>query len=369
MEFPFINCSNNKANLIMKRGVLIYSNSLEPLPAAFVRELQHNYDEFYVIQMLRHDKSDIALPEQFLFDVAKIINVNIGRGKLSKIFGFLQVLRLLVLLSPVMISAWNWELILLSKIYSKFSNVNLYPSIQDTREWMYTTLGRRLIDSLVSSDPVHLTSLGYAKELFSNKSDLDILILPNVPIRPIDNVHNSYNSIIKTVGYFGFIRGDEALNKILSAVKQINRDELKIRFLFAGIGPGVKLVQNCAINGVDYLGSYDYKNIGKMYAKVDAIFGVYDKSKDKLFHSSYRFMDAIHYGKKIFLLENSTMYEEIEVTGLAYPLSFDEDWATQFQNFIQSDGKIADIILLEDLRKKYVFRSFIELFKKHYSVE
>jgi hypothetical protein len=353
----------------MTKGVLLYSNSLEPLPAKFVDMLQHSYDRFYVIQIQRDESTGIALPDQFLFDKTAIVNFKVSKHRFGKIVTLIKVLAKVVEISPTMISAWNWELILLSRLYSCFYRVRLFPSIQDTREWMYNGLGRRLLTVLVGRSYLHLTSTGYKQELFQNKKSSEILIIPNVPSKSVEAGKYLRESMIKSVGYFGFIRGDGALEKILFTAREINKSEIRIQFIFAGIGPGVKRIKNCEEIGIHYLGPYQQEQLPELYDKVDAIFGVYEESNDKKFHSSYRYMDAIHYRKYIFLLENSTMYDELKHSGLAYPLSFKEDWMYTFTKFLSCKDDDINFTFLNNLRKKYVFSSYIDSFKKHYSIE
>ena len=353
----------------MTKGVLLYSNCLEPLPANFVNILQHDYDEFYVIQLQRDQSTGIALPNQFDFDRIAIINIKVGKHRFAKIFSFIKALIKVNEISPTMISAWNWELILLSRLYSCFFRVRLFPSIQDTREWMYSQFGRRFLAALVGRSYLHLTSLGYKQELFQKKKSSEILVVPNVPSKLADEGIVIGESHIKSVGYFGFIRGDEALEKIISAAGEINKVEIKIKFVFAGIGPGVERIRKYEEIGITYLGSFFHEQLPEMYRAVDGIFGVYDASNDKKFHSSYRYMDAIHYGKFIFLLEDSIMYDELKYSGLAFPLNFRENWVGTFIKFANSKVDEVNLTFLYTLRKKYQFSSYLEAFKKHYSIE
>lgn len=123
------------------------------------------------------------------------------------------------------------------------------------------------------------------------------------------------------VGYIGSLRCAPAIAWLIESAARARAAGATIELRFAGTGGARGLVERAATEHafVTYTGPYAFDaDVRGLYARLDAVYAVYDDTADKRTHLACRLSDAIASGRAIIVAADTYMAEIVGVHHLGY---------------------------------------------------
>lgn len=359
------------------RVVCLYGNGPEPLAVRVACSLRDSGEfESTLIYWIRQD-SNVAL--SLSKDLGEIpvegVRWPVGRSMAMKVanrFVLLCLLAKVLLRSrPDVVHAWNFDMILCAVIASvlSFRRIRVMAMLQDTSEWMLKWWAKPIQKAVYAlSDEIFVTSQGFTDSMLRKFGIVDpgrtVRYLPNVPSadRFASFEPKVWNGTL-TVGYIGMIRGREGVQTLIEAVDLARLRGSRVRALFAGRGVLSPQVEDLSLKSeaVDYVGAYDHSDIERIYAQVDLMYGIYDRSYDKKIHLAYRFCEAVNCGIPIVCAKNSYMGKLVSVdrTGFAVPIGDSAALADLFCAICNDPDELRRVSLaMRAIRHEYRFEYY-----------
>ncbi len=355
--------------------VFLYGNSPEPLPILMMESLR---GEGVDVQLIYYDRGDatVSLPMSGLIrpDQAMGIRWPVGEGLLQKAWNRLTVLclfaRKIRKLRPDVVQAWNFDM-LIAGIFGCLGRKSskLVFSLQDTSPWMVTAWGKILQRwAYKRVNLIFVTSQGFHHAFLTRFHLVDenqaVVFLPNVPRAETfrDFVPNQVTRSL-TVGHIGLLRGEEGMKTLLGGVEKARESGADVRILFAGKGPAECLAKEAAATHdfVEYRGPYRHnEEILSLYASVDALYGIYDRSYDKEIHLAYRFCEAVNCRIPIIVAAGTHMAAEVERlgVGVAVPLGDANALARELTRLCEPEVRMSIAARCEEAREQFTFEFF-----------
>jgi glycosyltransferase involved in cell wall biosynthesis len=362
------------------RVVCLYGNGPEPLAVRVACALRDSGEfDSTLVYWIRENSNVLLELSKDLGDMpVEGVRWPVGRSMVMKVanrFVALFLLARVVLRSrPDVIHAWNFDMFLCAVVASILSlrRIRVMAMLQDTSEWMLKWWAKpvqKVMYALV--DEIFVTSQGFTDCMLRKFGLVDpgrlVRYLPNVPS---ENRFSCFEPKIwsgsLTVGYIGMIRGKEGVDTLVEAVDIARQRGCCVRALFAGRGilsPHAEELSR-RTEAVDFAGVYDHSEIEKIYAQVDVIYGMYDRSYDKKIHLAYRFCEAMNCGIPIVCAEGSYMGKLVaeDRTGFAVPLGDATALADLFCSLFNKPELLQRASLaMSAHREEYRFESYQEM--------
>lgn len=244
----------------------------------------------------------------------------------------IKVLWILYQIKPAAVHAVNMEnWLLLHLLYLRKTKYVL--DIQDVREIFFNSVIKIFIRFfLKKTDIIFVASPKFADDylygLSNNLEKNKVLFVPNAPYEAeFARIKKRRRSSL-TIGYFGFLRGREAIHSLIDAVAQLNQEGLDIRVHFAGIGIERPLVENYArqYDFIKYFGPYNYRqDIQNLYQDIDLIYAVYLVDNDKRMALGCRYSESIVTGIPLIVQADTYMADLVQQYETGYLINFG-DW-------------------------------------------
>jgi glycosyltransferase involved in cell wall biosynthesis len=260
----------------------------------------------------------------------------IGKNKLSKLTNRIVIIFLFVQkikkIDPEIIHAWNLDMVIIAWLSALTTRkkIKIIYSLQDTTEYMLKRLMIVLQKKIYQKVDYFFVTSQHFESHFLRKFQLisskqKVVFVPNVPLAA------QYNDFVPrqissglTIGYFGFLRGQKALDALVQATQKLREDGNNVQIHFAGIGKEVRYVEALARDNdfVRFSGAFQPDDIERLYSQVDLIYAVYDESYDKKIHLAYRLCESINCGLPIIVAQKTHMSEIVEKYGVGLSVAF-----------------------------------------------
>ena len=313
----------------------------EPVPLLVHKIELLNSQNFYQVHLIyMHRKGslinmplDVDLPKDQVHEI--VLNDphgSTGKRALGQLWFILKMLPLLYRIKPSAIHAVNMENWLLLQILY-FKRTKYILDILDIREIFFNSFIKFFIKKLLNkTDLIFLASPKFADDyLYELVNDLDknkVLFVPNAPYEAEFTKHAISVKSGLTIGYFGFLRGREAIACLVDVISQLNQEGLDISVHFAGIGTEKPLVEGYAaqFKFVRYFGPYSYKkDIQRLYKDIDLIYAVYLVDNDKRMALGCRYSESIVTGIPLIVQADTYMADLVAQHETGYIVKFG-DW-------------------------------------------
>ena len=305
------------------RVVFLCAN--EPVPTITRKlDLLDNSEKFDAFLVYWHRlNSLITMPINTDISQRKIHVVNLPepRGNLLRqlflyILFFLKANQTIRRLKPSVIHANDMDMLFVALLIQLTGcRCKLVLDLENTREIFIRNPFKVIFQwAIKRTSQIFITSPGYLDNYLKKidpNADHKVLYVPNAP-RNID-----FKGFIRKkdpeclhVGYFGFLRGEETIGKLIDTAKKLNQEGLNVKIIFAGVGVCKPLVTKMAqqYDFIEYKGPFNYKeNIKKLYGNVDIIFSMYYLDHNKRIHMSCRYSEAIVCNLPIIVQDGSFM--------------------------------------------------------------
>lgn len=376
---------NSKPDASEAPILVLYGNRPQPLVFGMAALAQQASGRPVELLYLDDQESKVSIPLAARFQTMSLVRIRGKRGgsafqRVSN--GLLCIARFVKSIRrkrPHAVHAWNFDMLLaalMARITGRKFKI-LY-TMQDTREWMISPFVRpieRWAYRAVSL--VFVTSRGFENHLLRRfrliPQKKRVVYTPNVPCAdefPDVVRHHSHNDF--TIGYFGFIRGREALETLVTAAEVARSNGVVVRLLFAGIGTETDFVRQTAEEKdfVQFLGPYKHEDIGSLYAQVDALYAIYDQSYDKRIHLAYRICESINCGLPIIVAEDTHMAEVVAEYDVGVAVRFDdsEQLAAAVQELAGSPDRRKEIAEnCKHARPDFVFETYEGTIRQAYA--
>lgn len=315
--------------MVKKRVLFLYGNRPENLPINIIKML--NGTEIYEVRLVYLDriKTPVSLPMSGILGKEKCIPVKwpVGNNKFSKIINRFIILarfiKIIIAYKPDAIHAWNIDMLLAAKVASKMlPNSKILFTLQDTTEWMLRPIILKVQRCILRDvDSIFVTSKQFETKylrrfgLINEKTKVNYV--PNVPMASLFSDFQTRQ--IKrdlVVGYIGLFRGKEGINCLVEATKIARQKGQDVKLLFVGTGLERDLVAKIANENKEFIiyeGPYRHdRDIKRLYARVDVLYAIYEKSYDKQIHLAYRLCEAINCSLPTIVAKNTHMAEIVE---------------------------------------------------------
>jgi glycosyltransferase involved in cell wall biosynthesis len=276
------------------------------------------------------------------------------------------------------IQAINMDMLLLAFLAQRFANIPLLIlDLLDSREIILKPIIRKCYARILNGvDWIFVTSpkfwSDYLLKINPVLRDRKHTFIPNAPVLSSVQYYKFKKRKELTVGYFGYLRGNESLRRLIDIVQSLNESGTQIKLLFAGIGIEKAFIENKAkeYSYIEYYGSYNYTTeIGKLYARIDLVYSIYDFDYNKKLALGCRFCEAFLYRKPIIVQDQTYMGELIKQYDAGFIIK-NGNWR-QLKELLKNVAN--DRSLLERIKKnldqyqaKYAFESYTENLKNSY---
>jgi succinoglycan biosynthesis protein ExoL len=315
-----------------KKVVFLYNQQPQPLPVHMLNLLGRAGAYEVALVYFERLNSPVSIPLSGLLNEMQVSKVTwrVGNNPISKAFNRGVVAQMFInrikALKPDVIHAWNLEMLLYARLAGlALKQVKIVFSLQDTTRWMLSPLAQGLQRWLYRRVALFfVTSQGFEAQ-FLRRFNLiaatqKVVYVPNVP--PAEQFahfepRKPENEL--TVGYIGTLRGEEGIRMLVEAAQMARQDGANVRVLFAGTGREGELVRQLAGENdfITYQGPYRHDGqIQDLYARVDLIYGLYDRSYDKQIHLAYRLCEAVNCRLPIIAAKGTHMAEVVESHGI-----------------------------------------------------
>jgi glycosyltransferase involved in cell wall biosynthesis len=326
----------------MAKAKVVFLSSNEPLPT-FTRKLdlldRINNFEVYLVHWHRTN-SLITMPIHSDITREKIHAINLPepRGNLLRqiyyyIVFFFKARKIIQRLNPSIIHANNMDMLFTAYLMIIGGlKCKLVLDLIDTREIFISNPFRFISRWLIKrTGLIFITSPGYLSDFLhklGSSLDSKVLFVPNAPSE------NDFRGFVRKrennslhIGYFGFLRGEETIVELIETIKRLNKENLKIKIIFAGVGVCRQLVTNMArkYDFVEYKGPFRFNDsIKKLYESVDLIFSMYYLDHNKKIHMSCRYSESVVCNLPIIVQKGSFMADLVGRDRNGYVLKLGE---------------------------------------------
>lgn len=372
----------------MKRKTIVFLSSNEPDPTIIRKLNLLNSFKYYDIRLIYWHRINSNINKLLVTELEQDSIYRIclpePRGNLVRRFVyysifFLNNIKKISNIKPHAIHANNLDMLIIAFILKMFNQkIKLILDLLDTRSFYLKKLWKLILhpilkktDIIFISSPKYLDDflLKITIQLHTDKVEF----VPNAPLKSEFENFKKKNDNFLTIGYIGAFRGQEAINKLVETVYQLNELDYKINILFAGMGKDKFLVEkhNKKFDFVEYTGIYNYKNeLKKLYEKVDLIYSIYNLSHNKKIHLSCRLSDAIVCGLPIIVQDNTYQSELVKKYNIGYIIEFGK-W-DQLKNLLSNIYSNRRELNRKSnnckmLLKKNIFETYEQLIIKKYN--
>lgn len=345
----------------MRRVTLVYGNRPEPLAANVMRCLRDTGN--YEVDLLYYERlaSSVSLPLPTEFEGIRSSSVArpVGNGTLGKVMNRAVVLaklaRRIKAAKPHVVHAWNFDMLLAARAGTVgMREARIVFTLQDTTGWMVSPLWRPIQRwAYAGADVVFVTSQGFEHEFLRKfqliESGKRVEFVPNVPTaQEFANFKPRSVGPELNVGCIGLLRGREGLETLVEATRFARDRGAKVSLLFAGKGPEQSFVERMAQQYpfVAFLGPYSHdRDIRDIYARVDVLYAIYDRSYDKRIHLAYRLCEAINCGLPIIVARDTHMEEVVR--------AYDVGVAAEIGNVEELTARLVELWSSSDMRRRF----------------
>lgn len=218
--------------------------------------------------------------------------------KLFNMFGYFFYLKKINRqLSPEVIIASHWDMLLLSSLFKRKKQILIYENLDipsATSNFLVKTLRKIESFSMKNVDITVLASRFY-EPLYKNKKH-EIVTLENKPIFTESLLQHSERKKGEKlqISYIGGIRYLEILKNLVAAVK----NNPKIDLYFHGEGHDLELIElySEGSNNVYFTGRYEYSEIKHLYDSSDIVWAAYpNKDYNVKYAISNKFHESMCY--------------------------------------------------------------------------
>jgi hypothetical protein len=256
---------------------------------------------------------------------------------------------------PDIIFASHWDMLIISALL-KGSEKLVYDNV-DIPEFKLSFIEKSIVLfeylSLKKVDVTLLASRFYLP-LYKNKK---CIVLENLPV--IKNgtvIQRDVNKKTIKVGFVGSVRHFELLKNLMLATSQSVNIELHV------YGDGIansKLKDFCnsnVLHNVFFHGSFDYKEISKIYTEIDILWAAYPyKSRNVKYAISNKFYESIHYTIPCLFSKNTKLGEYVQSKNLGVTVdpycvdSIKDNIANLINSYDQLYSNLVDFKKTEDI--------------------
>lgn len=298
--------------------------------------------------------------------------------KLFNLFGYFRYLKKCnKCVSPDVIVASHWDMLFLSSIFKKKSQILIYenldiPSADSSVLLTVLKIVERF--ALRNTDMIVFASRFY-KSLYRSEKYVHS-ILENKPLLSASHISEHERNATRkiNISYIGGVRYLEILKNLVSAVK----DNSDVNLFFHGEGHDLKALEKYSegIDNVYFTGRYEYDKIEYLYYNSDIVWAAYpNKDCNVKYAISNKFHESLHYNVPCIFSEKTSLgdlvlrkeigfvvdpysvekirellgriLEEREVLSLVkYKMQeyvvTEKDWESQFQDFTIELNKLID---------------------------
>lgn len=190
------------------------------------------------------------------------------------------------------------------------------------RRWPVVSIQRllhRRVDHITVPSPRFVSQFLRALNLISPETQPTLVL--NAPWRTTFAGLEPRTDPAFVVGYVGSLRCQPAIEWLIDATQRVRERGTNVELLFAGTGVARPFVERAAAAHafITDAGPYDYQSdIGPLYARLDAVYAVYEDSPDKRTHLACRLSDAVAANRAIIVSAGTLMGEIVERDRLGY---------------------------------------------------
>ena len=317
---------------------IIFISSNEPIPT-FRRKINLLYRKNYEVHLIywHRNKSLINMPMTLDIPTQNIIKIellepfgNFFKRLLLNMVFFFRVKKYISALKPDALHINNIDIfILFASMKIFYRKMHFVLDLIDTREGFLKSAASKVSRwSLKALDLVFVTSPRYYDDFLKlidpGLPSERVLFVPNAPLRSDFEGFRKNKRDDITIGYFGFLRGYVSISQLVSVLNELNATGKKFSVIFAGIGQERPLVEKLAAqySFVEYFGPFDYKDILKLYQRVDLIYSVYLLDHNKKIHMSCRLSEAINCGIPIIVQNGSYQADYVRKYDIGYVVDY-----------------------------------------------